>query len=276
MATKSPSPGETRENWASKEVVELWKRGQSQRDEEYRPATEMMLDMANIKAGYRVLDVAAGTGGQILLAARRVAPNGYVLATDLSASMLNLAAEAARGAGLTNIETRVMDSENLDLEADSFDAVICRLGLQEFSSLPKALRGMRRAMKPGAKISVLVFSTAEKNPYFGIQGAVVRRLGGTVINLFALGESQTLKDAFTDGGFSDFAIRSVSVRRHFSCAAEAIRSMRGGLLLREAMTNLSDSQRDQAWVEIEEQMHRFEGPSGFEFPGEFLVGGGTK
>jgi ubiquinone/menaquinone biosynthesis C-methylase UbiE len=54
----------------------------------------MMLDLAGLQTGHRVLDVAAGTGGQTVLAARRVGPSGYVLATDLSAAMLNVAAEA--------------------------------------------------------------------------------------------------------------------------------------------------------------------------------------
>ena len=96
------------------ERVELWVRSQAERDETHGPATEKMLDMANIKAGYRVLDVAVGAGGSTLLAARRVGPNGYVLAIDTSANMLNAAAEATQGAGLTNVETRVMAGENLD------------------------------------------------------------------------------------------------------------------------------------------------------------------
>ena len=104
-------------------------RGKAHRAEATGPANKLMLDLANLRSGHRVLDVAAGTGDQTLMAARRVGPGGYVLATDISASMLQLAAEAAQGAGLTNVETRVMDAENLDLEPDSFDAVICRMGL---------------------------------------------------------------------------------------------------------------------------------------------------
>jgi ubiquinone/menaquinone biosynthesis C-methylase UbiE len=119
MATKSADPTETGRNWASPEVAEQWSRRQAGRDKIYGLATEMMFDLARTRAGDRVLDVAAGTGDQTLLAARRVGPNGYVFATDLSAAMLNVAAEAARKAGLTNIETRVMNAESLDLEADS-------------------------------------------------------------------------------------------------------------------------------------------------------------
>jgi ubiquinone/menaquinone biosynthesis C-methylase UbiE len=63
----------------------------------------MMLDLAEVRTGNRVLDVAAGTGDQTLIAAQRVGPTGYVLATDISASMLQLAADAAREAGLTNV-----------------------------------------------------------------------------------------------------------------------------------------------------------------------------
>jgi ubiquinone/menaquinone biosynthesis C-methylase UbiE len=64
-----------------------------------------MLDGAGVRAGARVLDVAAGAGGQTLAAARRVGPAGHVLATDLSPAILEHAAAAARSAGLENVET---------------------------------------------------------------------------------------------------------------------------------------------------------------------------
>ena len=145
------------------ERAERWSRLQAQRSEAFGPATEMMLDLADLRTGNRVLDVAAGTGDQTLLAAQRVGPSGYVLAIDTSTAMLSNAAEAIRKAGLTtNIETRIMDAENLHLDADSFDAVICRLGLQSFPNPSKAIRGMRRVVRPGGKVAALVYSTAEK------------------------------------------------------------------------------------------------------------------
>ncbi len=248
----------------------------AQRNEIFRPATEMMLDMANIKAGYRVLDVAAGAGGQTLLAAERVGPNGYVLAIDHSSTMLNATTDAVRREGLTNVETRVMDAENLDLDADSFDAVICQSGLEAFPNPLKAIKGMRRVVKPGGKVAAIVYSTAEKNPYLGIPRAVVRSQGGTVEDLFKFGESQTFENAFRDTSLSDVAICTVSIRRHFSSAGEAIQRMRDGFFHHEEGTNLSDSQREQAWIEIEQQLRQFEGPNGVEVPGEFLIGAGTK
>jgi ubiquinone/menaquinone biosynthesis C-methylase UbiE len=107
-----------------------------------------MLDVAGVQLGGRVLDVAAGTGDSTLMAAHRVGPLGYVLAADVSASMLKVAAEAAGKESLTNVETRVMDAENLALDADSFDAVICRSALMLFPNPAKALTEIRRAFPP--------------------------------------------------------------------------------------------------------------------------------
>ena len=73
-------------NWDKR--ADWYIRISAQRNEIFRPATDMMLAMADIKTGYRVLDVAAGAGGQTLLAAGRVGPNGYVLAIDHSSKML--------------------------------------------------------------------------------------------------------------------------------------------------------------------------------------------
>jgi ubiquinone/menaquinone biosynthesis C-methylase UbiE len=276
MTSKSSDPSEKGINWESREVAERWSRNQARRDKHIAAATEMMLDLACIESGHRVLDVGAGTGGQTLLAAQRVGPNGYVLATDASASMLELCAEATRKAGLTNVGTRVTEAENLDLEVDSFDAVICRTALMLFSDPARAVNRMRRAMKLGAKLSALVFSTAEKNPYQGIPLTIVCSFGGVGPSIFALGERLLLEDAFRGGGFSDITIRAASSRRHFSSAVDALQNLRDAMFLREAMAKLNHSDSEQAWAEIEQRFGAREGPDGLELPGEMLIAVGTK
>ena len=99
-----------------------------------------MLNMANIVTGRRVLDVAAGTGEQTILAARRVGPTGSVLATDIAAEMLTIAAETAYQAGLSNVTTHAMDARHVDVDTESFDAAICRLGLMFILGLGKLYR----------------------------------------------------------------------------------------------------------------------------------------
>ena len=283
MSNKSSDASETGSIFASGEVAEQWRRGAAQRDEVTGPASEMMLDLGKLGSGSRVLDVAAGTGDQTLMAARRVGPTGYVLATDNSTSMLNVAAEATRNAGLTNVDTRVMDAENIDLDADSFDAVICRMGLMLFSNPVKALIGMHRVVKPTGKVVALVWSTEEKNPCRGIPLAIVRRFGSDLSAvpglrlMFALGEPGVLEGTFRAGGFHDVAVRAVTTRWCFASTAEAIRAMKHSFPgLQRIMAQLSDAQRELAWTEVEQQLSQFEGPNGFEAPGEVLIGLGTK
>ncbi len=79
-------------------------------------STTLMLDAAGITTGSTVLDIAAGAGGQSLAAARRVGPTGHVLATDISPAILDHAAAAAAAEGLTNVATRELDGERLDVD----------------------------------------------------------------------------------------------------------------------------------------------------------------
>src|SRR5215471_13358155 len=166
-----------REKWELKERADWWRAGQAARQQIIGAATEKMLDLAGVQVGSRVLDVAAGTGESTLMAAQRVGGRGYVLATDQSSSMLSVAAEMARKESLTNVEARVMNAENLELDVDSFDAVICRQALMLFPNPAKGLTEMRRVVKPEGKVAVIVFSAVEKNPYHGIVVPMIQRVG---------------------------------------------------------------------------------------------------
>lgn len=269
--------------FASGDVAKQWQRGKAHRDEINAAANEMMVDLASLRVGSRVFDVAAGTGDQTLLAARRVGPTGYVLASDLSTSMLNLAADAARDAGLENVETRQMDAENIDLDANSFDAVICRMGLMLFSDPVKALTGMHRVLKRTGKAVALVWSSEEKNPCRGIPLTIFRRLGGDFSAapgldlMFRLGDRAILEHTFEAGGFKEVAVHAVTTRWRFSSVADAIRATQDSFPgLQRIMAPLSDAERDLAWSEIEQQFNRFGGANGFDAPGEVLIAVGTK
>jgi SAM-dependent methyltransferase len=162
-----------------------------------------------VRAGSNALDVAAGAGEQSLVAARRVASSGFVLATDIASNLVAFAAEAARQAGLFNVETRVMDGEDLELEAETFDAVISHVGLIYFPDQQRALTGMRRVLKLGGKIAAIVYSTGENNKFFSRPSAIIRRRAQLPPPLpgqpgpFNLGSPGVLEEAFTRAGFRD-------------------------------------------------------------------------
>ena len=110
--------------------ADAWRRSAAARAGFMLPLTERMLDLAGLRTVSRVLDVGAGTGEQTLMAAERVGRRGSVLAIDVSAPMLGVAANAAQAAGFANVETRVMDARRIEeLESGSFDAAISRNAL---------------------------------------------------------------------------------------------------------------------------------------------------
>ena len=248
------------------------------------PATEIMLDMADVGPGSRVLDVAAGAGEQTLVAARRVGPDGYVLATDISANILEFAAAEARAGGSTNIETRVMDGENLDeLDVDSFDAVISRVGLIYFPDQQKALTGMLRVLKQGGRIGAIVYSTADKNQFFSIPISIIRKRAQLPPPLpgqpgpFSLGGPGVLEDAFLKAGFRDVETRVVPAPVRTASAAECVRFERESFgALHQMMASLSEAEQEETWQEIEQELKQFETGSGFEGPCEMVVGSGVK
>jgi ubiquinone/menaquinone biosynthesis C-methylase UbiE len=87
--------------WSSSERAERWQQDVGRRRQDLAAATQRMLEAAGLKPGDRVLDLAAGTGDQSLLAARLVGPGGSILTTDSSADMLGIAARVAAGQSRT-------------------------------------------------------------------------------------------------------------------------------------------------------------------------------
>ena len=269
--------------YGSSAAAEGWRRGAAARAQAMGPVTERMLDLAGIGVGCRVLDVAAGSGEQTLMAARRVGPTRSVLATDIAARMLAGAAEAAREAGLPNVETRVMDACDLRVEPESFDAAISRLALMLIPQRDRALGGIRRALRPGGKLAAIVLSTAARNPYTALPLAIARRHAGLPPlpfedpGMFALGDPPVLRRAYERAGFREVSVEAVSGARHFASAPEAVQARRDpGLEASELMAGLSDAEREAAWAEVEEAFRRFEGGDGIVLPIEWLIGVGTK
>jgi hypothetical protein len=95
--------------------------------------------------------------------------------------------------------------------------------------------------------------------------------------MFTLSGPGVLEECYTKAGFRDVVVRAVPVPRHFPSIAEAVSAMKDSFpRLQTLLAKLSDADRALAWGEIEQQLSQFEGPDGFEAPGEWLVGVGRK
>jgi len=261
--------------WNSPEVVKNWEKQTEPRQTVMEEATEEMLLAAGLKSGDHVLDLAAGTGDQSLLAARKVGPGGMVLATDLSPEMLHVAAKRAPAEGFTTIITRVMDAEQLNLEERSFDAVICRNGLTHLPHLQAALEGMRRVLKPGGKLAALVWS---RNPFHLLPLTILANYAGkasaNLPNPFTLSDPAVFEQALREAGFRDVMIRPIALRLQFASMEAFLESRRA--MIAVLMGQASPQVLQQALNEVRQVLSQFEGPQGLVTSGETLLGVGTK
>ncbi len=271
----------TREQW--QEAAAAWHRWGPQLEAWLGEATEVMLDLARVGAGDHVLDVAAGAGGQSIAAARRVGPQGRVLATDISANILEYAEREARSAGLANVATRVMDGEDLSVEEAFYDAVISRVGLIYFPDQQRALGGMFRALAPGGRVSAIVYSSPERNEFFSIPVSIIRRRAQLPPPApgqpgpFSLGGEGVLAAAYERAGFRDVEVRVVPAPLRLASAAECVRFERESFgALHQMLAGLDEAGREEAWEEIEQELVRFEGADGFTGPCELVVAAGTR
>jgi SAM-dependent methyltransferase len=244
-----------------------------------RVPTDAMLEMADIGPGTRVIDIAAGAGDQTLDIARRVGSTGSVLATDLSARILQFAHDNARHAGLNNVETLVADGERLNVPDAGFDAAICRLGLMLFPDPLCGLREMFRVLKTGGAACVMVFSAPEKNPCVTALTATALRHAGLPprdpfqpAGLLSLGKPGLIDALFTEAGFSRVATTKVaapfrlpSVRDYLEFA----RTSAGPIL--QILSRLDAEARAAAWAEVEEKLGAFNIAGGWEGPNELLL-----
>ncbi|HVW31040.1 MAG TPA: class I SAM-dependent methyltransferase [Acidimicrobiia bacterium] len=272
----------TRQQW--EDAAEAWHRWGPTLEDWLGRATERMLDAAGVEAGARVLDVAAGAGGQTLAAARRVGPTGSVVATDISPTILTYAAKAAAEAGLTNVETLEADGEVLDsLPEGSFDAVICRLGLIYFPDQSRALASVRRALRDGGRLAAIVFSTPPLNEFFSIPVSIVRDRAQLPPpepgqpGPFSLGAPGVLDAALTGAGFADVTVSTVPSPVRLPSASECLRFEQESFgALHQMLAGVPAEERPGVWDQIEAALRRFETADGFVGPCELLVGSGTR
>ena len=174
-----------------------------------------LVELAAIGPGDIVLDVATGYGEPALTAARAVAPGGKVVATDIAAEMLEFGRERAAQAALTNVEFVEADAEALVFDDESFDAIVCRQGLQFLPDPLGTLTRLHTFLKPEGRLAVAVWGPPDT-----VQFARPVSVIATALNLpapptgrpgiFALADCETLEHLVADAGFRDVETGTVT------------------------------------------------------------------
>jgi ubiquinone/menaquinone biosynthesis C-methylase UbiE len=166
------------------------------------PLAHDLIELAELRAGERVLDVACGTGIVARLAADQVGGDS-VAALDINPGMLAVARTAVPDAG---IEWHEGSAEALPLGDATFDVVLCQMGLQFFPDKPAAVREMSRVLTRGGR--VLLSVPGPTPPLFAVVEEPLRRhLGpeaaGFIATVFSVHGTTRLWKLLEDSGFGD-------------------------------------------------------------------------
>jgi len=171
--------------------------------------SRQLVDLAGLRKERRVLDVATGTGLAALMAAVLLGPQAQAVGVDLSDTMIGLARKRAAEQGVGNVDFVRMDAERLDFPDDSFDAVLCALGLMLFPQPDVALSEMLRVLKGGGTVALSVFGRGSKvalrafmEPFIPHMPPPPQRGPST----FGFGQNEVLREALEQAGFSDVTV----------------------------------------------------------------------
>lgn len=167
---------------------------------------QVLINLAGIRAGDTVLDLASGTGEPSISIALHVGGRGRVVATDMTANMLSTARQRAERLDLENMGFEVCRMEGLPFEDRSFDAVTCRFGIMHSSDPLAALREARRVLKPGKKAAYMIHGPRKSNTLWTTVHVAAPTLlqiddSKRVEHHFKFSEGDELAELFRTAGF---------------------------------------------------------------------------
>lgn len=245
--------------------------------EQLRPAQDMLLTLAALRDGERVLDIACGTGLVSFRAAQAVGATGRVVATDLSDKMVQFTAAEAARRGLAHVECARMGAEALDFPDESFDAVLCALGLMYVPEVATALREMRRVLTHRGRAVAAVWGARSRCGWADIFPIVESRVQSDVCPMFfQLGTGNSLEECFRHAGFTDVGIERLTTELVYTSGDAAADAAFAGGPVAMAYSRFDDETRMSARADYIASIAPYREGNGYRIPGEFVVARGVR
>ncbi|HYX75818.1 MAG TPA: methyltransferase domain-containing protein, partial [Gaiellaceae bacterium] len=221
--------------------------------------SERLVEMADVRAGDRVLDVAAGAGEPALTAARVAGPDGQVVATDISPDMLGYGRERAAAAGIDTIEFVESDAASLDFPPESFDAAVSRWGIIFEPQAEAAAARIRGFLKLGARMAISSWGPPDRVPMLGMpMRTVLTRLDmsppppGTPGPL-SRPTPEAISSVLENGGFADVEVEEIELVFEWDSPEEFARFVREiAPPITALMANHPPEVQEETWAAIVE------------------------
>ncbi|MGH9995770.1 MAG: class I SAM-dependent methyltransferase, partial [Nitrososphaeraceae archaeon] len=214
-----------RESWDS--VAAEWQKWWKTTETAAEKVSRRLIELAEIKPGSKVLDIATGIGEPAITAAKKVGDGGHVLATDISPQMLSIAKQRAISLGLQNvIEFKEGDAETIDLQTSTFNAELCRFGLMFLPDLKTGLSNLYRSLVHGGRLAAAVWASPDKVPFIALALNTVMKETNSpqpasgIPGPFSLSDENILTDSFVNSRFTDINIDRINVVFNFNSAED--------------------------------------------------------
>jgi ubiquinone/menaquinone biosynthesis C-methylase UbiE len=231
-----------------------------------------LLAQAGLRPGERVIDIACGTGLVTHGAARAVGPGGSVVGVDLSGEMVAAAAQRAQGQGVPNVNFARMDAERLECADAGFDVALCALGLMYLPEPERALREMRRVLRPGGRMVSAVWGERAHCGWAALFGIVQDEVASDVCPLFfRLGQRDTLTRLCIDAGFASVETQRLASTLVYADVDEACEAAFVGGPVALAWSRFGADVRERVRRRYLEAIAPWREGAAYHVPGEFVV-----
>jgi ubiquinone/menaquinone biosynthesis C-methylase UbiE len=241
------------------------------------PAQDLLLRMAALQPGERVLDLACGTGLVTFRAAAAVGSSGQVLGTDISDAMVESCRHAAAQRGIANARFERMEAEKLSVPGASFDVVLCALGMMYVTDFAGSMREMLRVTAPGGRAVSAVWGKRDRCGWAEIFPIVERRVQSDVCPMFfQLGTGDMQAKLFQQVGFTGVKSERITTILEYQNGEEACTAAFAGGPVAMAYSRFDDATRASAHADYLQSIAAFQRGDGYAVPGEFVVTRGVR
>jgi ubiquinone/menaquinone biosynthesis C-methylase UbiE len=259
-------------------VAPGWERRRASIEEVAAPVRNWMIEALAPSEGDTVLELACGAGDTGFEAAAIVGDNGLLIASDFSPRMLEAARRRGEEIGARNVDFEVMDAEDIGLEDDSVDGVLCRFGYMLMADPAAALAETRRVLRPGGRLSLAVWGSPERNPFFTtIAMALVQRdlmppPDLEAPGIFFMASADRTAGLLEGAGFVEVRTEEIAVELPMASVdeyVEFVKDTSGPIAF--ALMETSAEQREELNPRLEEAMAPFAADRSYVFPGVALA-----
>jgi SAM-dependent methyltransferase len=245
----------------------------------FAPVSQSLAEEAGVARGNSVLDVATGPGEPALSLAAIVGPRGRVCGVDPIPGMVKAAQREADRLGFGNAQFEVAFADALPYPNATFDAVVSRFGVMFFASPTDGVREMLRVLRPGGRIALAVWCSAERNPFhFALSRVVAKHVDlpppdPDAPDAFRFAQEGKLRGLLVEAGAHNAAEHLLRFRIEAPLPVADFLQLRLEISekLREAVAALAPQELAMATREMLDALSEYDTGSGMSFPAEVLI-----